>query len=216
MYDTILFDLDGTLTDPKTGITRSVQYALAKLGVDEPDPDALVHFIGPPLLKAFQEFYHFDDQQAALAVQYYRERFASVGLYENAVFPGIQQMLEQLTEQGKTLVVATSKPTIFSVKILEYFGLRDFFQLVAGSNLDGTRVEKSEVIEFALSELAGHDSAKLLMVGDRKHDVLGAKQNQIAVAAIAYGYGSQEELREARPDYLFGTVRELHDFLQEN
>lgn len=216
MYDIILFDLDGTLTDPKPGITKSVQYALAKLGIDEPNLENLVPFIGPPLLKAFKEFYHLDDEQATLALQYYRERFATVGLYENAVFPGIKSMLAQLKKQGKILIVATSKPTVFSIKIIEHFGLQDYFQAVIGSNLDGTRVEKGEVIEFALSELDQVDSSKIIMVGDRKHDVIGAKNNGIDVIAITYGYGSLEELNEAEPTYIVNTVQELHDFLQAN
>lgn len=216
MYDIILFDLDGTLTDPKQGITKSVQYALAKLGIDEPNLENLVPFIGPPLLKAFKEFYHLDDEQATLALQYYRERFATVGLYENAVFPGIQSMLAQLKKQGKILIVATSKPTVFSIKIIEHFGLQDYFQAVIGSNLDGTRVEKGEVIEFALSELDQVDPSKIIMVGDRKHDVIGAKHNGIDVIAITYGYGSLEELNEAEPTYIVNTVQELHDFLQAN
>jgi len=216
LYDIILFDLDGTLTDPKPGITKSVQYALTKLGIDEPNLENLVPFIGPPLLKAFKEFYHLDDEQATLALQYYRERFATVGLYENAVFPGIKSMLAQLKRQGKILIVATSKPTVFSIKIIEHFGLQDYFQAVIGSNLDGTRVEKGEVIEFALSELDQVDSSKIIMVGDRKHDVIGAKNNGIDVIAITYGYGSLEELNEAEPTYIVNTVQELHDFLQAN
>lgn len=214
MYDIILFDLDGTLTDPKAGITKSVQYALGRLGITEPDLDKLVPFIGPPLFTAFQEFYHLDVRQAGLAVEYYRERFARIGLYENAVFPGIKDMLSQLNGQGKTLIVATSKPTVFSVKILEHFGLKDFFQSIAGSNLDGTRVEKSEVITFALAGLGNTDRNKIIMVGDRKYDVGGARDNGIAVAAIGYGYASQAELTVAAPDYLFSTVQELSQFLQ--
>lgn len=216
MYDIILFDLDGTLTDPKPGITKSVQYALAKLGIDEPNLENLVPFIGPPLLKAFKEFYHLDDERATLALQYYRDRFATVGLYENAVFPGIKSMLAQLKKQGKVLIVATSKPTVFSIKIIEHFGLQDYFQAVIGSNLDGTRVEKGDVIEFALSELGQVDLSKIIMVGDRKHDVIGAKNNGIDVVAITYGYGSLTELNEADPNYICNTVQELHDFLQSN
>lgn len=216
MYNIILFDLDGTLTDPKPGITKSVQYALAKLGIDEPNLDNLVPFIGPPLLKSFKEFYHLDDEQATLALQYYRERFATVGLYENAVFPGIKDMLAQLKKQGKTLFVATSKPTVFSIKIIEHFGLQDYFQAVIGSNLDGTRVEKGEVIEFALSELGEADLTKVIMVGDRKHDVIGAKNNGIDVVAVAYGYGSLAELNEANPNDILHTVQELHEFLLAN
>ena len=216
MYEIILFDLDGTLTDPKPGITKSVQYALAKLGIDEPNLDNLVPFIGPPLLKSFKEFYHLDDEQATLALQYYRERFATVGLYENAVFPGIKDMLAQLKKQGKTLFVATSKPTVFSIKIIEHFGLQDYFQAVIGSNLDGTRVEKGEVIEFALSELGEADLTKVIMVGDRKHDVIGAQNNGIDVVAVAYGYGSLAELNGAKPNYILHTVQQLHEFLQAN
>ncbi len=216
MYSTVLFDLDGTLTDPKPGITRCVQYALAKLGIDEPDLERLVPFIGPPLLNSFKEFYHLDDQRAQQALQYYRERFSTVGLYENAVFPGIEGMLRELTEQGKKLLVATSKPTVFSLKIIEHFKLQSYFEAVVGSNLDGTRVEKAEVIEFALSQLSHGDLSHVLMVGDRKHDVIGAKKNGIDVAAISYGYGSIEELAEAQPTYLFTSVQALHEFLRAN
>ncbi|MEG6586411.1 HAD family hydrolase [Dendrosporobacter sp. 1207_IL3150] len=216
MYDIILFDLDGTLTDPKEGITKSVQYALAKLGIDEPGLDKLIHFIGPPLLTSFKEAYNMDETKANLALKYYRERFSDIGLYENAVFPGIREMLHKLKDQGKTLIVATSKPTVFSVKILEHFGLSEYFKSVVGSNLDGTRVEKGEVIEFALSELGTIDRDKIIMVGDRKHDVIGAKNNGIDVIAIAYGYGSKEELTATGPTHLIATVLELSEFLQNN
>jgi len=213
MYDTILFDLDGTLTDPKPGITKSVQYALAKMGILEEDLDKLVPFIGPPLLQSFKECYNMNDQQANQALQHYRERFSKVGLYENAVFPGIKEMLKKLQSQGKRLVVATSKPTAFSLQILDHFGLRAFFQSVAGSNLDGTRAEKGEVIEFALSELGLFERSNIIMVGDRKHDVIGARKNSIDVVAVGYGYGSYEELTEAKPDYIAKTVAELAEFL---
>ena len=212
-YNTILFDLDGTLTDPKEGITRCVQYALAKLNIIEDDLEKLVHFIGPPLMRTFKETYHLTDEEANQALIYYRERFSTVGLYENAVFPGIPELLDKLTAHGKTLFVATSKPTVFSVRILEHFGLHQYFQAIIGSNLDGTRVEKNEVIEYVLSELGDHDSAKVLMVGDRKHDIWGAQKNGIAVAAVGYGYGSAEELSGANPDFLVETVDELGELL---
>ena len=125
-------------------------------------------------------------------------------------------MLAQLKKQGKTLFVATSKPTVFSIKIIEHFGLQDYFQAVIGSNLDGTRVEKGEVIEFALSELGEADLTKVIMVGDRKHDVIGAQNNGIDVVAVAYGYGSLAELNGAKPNYILHTVQQLHEFLQAN
>lgn len=209
MYPIILFDLDGTLTDPKPGITKCVQYALAKMGIDEPDCDKLTPFIGPPLAKAFKEFYQMNDQQAVQAIAYYRERFSTVGLYENSVYPGIPELLGRLTEQGNKMVIATSKPTVFSVKILDYFHLSTYFSLIIGSNLDGTRVEKSEVIAFALAELGDVDRESVIMVGDRKHDIFGARDNGIDAIAVSYGYGSQDELRQASPKYTVQTVEEL-------
>ncbi|MDF2500001.1 MAG: 5-nucleotidase [Anaerosporomusa subterranea] len=209
MYPIILFDLDGTLTDPKPGITKCVQYALAKMGIEEPDCDKLTPFIGPPLAKAFMEFYQMDEQQAIQAIGYYRERFSTVGLYENSVYPGILELLGQLTAKGSKLVVATSKPTVFSVKILDYFCLSSYFAQVIGSNLDGTRVEKSEVIAFALSEIGNVNCESVIMVGDRKHDILGAKANGIDAIAVGYGYGSEEELRQATPKQIVQTVEEL-------
>lgn len=215
MYDVIMFDLDGTLTNPKVGITKSVQFALNKMGIQEQDLEKLTPFIGPPLIPSFKEFYSMNDEQAKQAVHYYRERFSTVGLYENAVYLGIQELLEQLKSQGKTLIVATSKPTVFSVKILEHFGLRDYFTAVIGSNLDGTRVEKNEVIEFALSELSDYDSTKVIMVGDRKYDIIGAKKNDIDVVGVGYGYGGLDELKEAQPTYIVSTVKELQELLLE-
>lgn len=209
----ILFDLDGTLTDPKPGITKSVQYALSKMNIVEEDLEKLTIFIGPPLTASFKEFYSMSDEEANEALQYYRERFSAVGLYENTVYKGIKELLEQLQEQGKTMFVATSKPTFFSIKILEHFGLIHFFKAVIGSELDGTRVEKNEVIEFVLSQIEGHDRSKIIMVGDRKYDIVGAQTNGIDVIGVSYGYGSDDELTEAKPDYIAGTVSELGEFL---
>ena len=209
MYDIILFDLDGTLTDPKPGITKSVQYALGKMGIVEEDLEKLTPFIGPPLTTAFKEFYNMNDNEANQALQYYRDRFSTVGLYENAVYAGMEELLVQLQNQGKTMFVATSKPTVFSIKILEHFGLIDYFKAVIGSELDGTRAEKNEVIEYVLSEIAGHDPRRVVMVGDRKFDILGAKLNGIDVIGVAYGYGSYDELTAAKPDYIAKTVSDL-------
>lgn len=213
MYEIILFDLDGTLTDPKIGITKSVQYALGKMGIVENDLDKLTPFIGPPLTASFKEFYDMNDDEVQQAIEYYRERFSKVGLYENIVYEGMKELLEELQNQGKTMFVATSKPTVFSIKILEHFGLLHFFKAVIGSELDGTRVEKSHVIEFVLSKIDGYDPSKIIMVGDRKYDVLGAQENGIAVIGVSYGYGSYGELQAAKPNYILDTVPELRDFL---
>ena len=213
MYEIILFDLDGTLTDPKIGITSSVQYALQKMGIKEEDPDVLIPFIGPPLLASFKELYHMSDQEAVQAIGYYRERFSVTGLYENKVYAGMGELLASLKSQGKKLIVATSKPTEFSVKILEHFGLKQYFAAIVGSNLDGTRTEKSDVIEFALSGENITDLSKVVMIGDRKYDISGAKKNHIDVIAVAYGYGSQEELAAADPNYIVSSVSELASLL---
>jgi len=213
MYDMILFDLDGTLTDPKPGITKCVQYALEKMGIIEEDLEKLTAFIGPPLVASFKEFYGMNDDEAHQALAYYRERFSTVGLYENAVYEGMKELLDELRSQGKTMFVATSKPTIFSIKILEHFDLIHFFKAVIGSELDGTRVEKNEVIKYVLSDIADHDPRQIIMVGDRKFDILGAQKNGIDVIGVAYGYGSYEELKQAEPNYIVQTVLELRAIL---
>ncbi len=216
MYEIILFDLDGTLTDPKVGITLSVQYALQKMGIIEEDPEVLIPFIGPPLLATFKELYHMSDQQAVQAIGYYRERFSVTGLYENKVYDGMEELLASLKIRRKKLIVATSKPTEFSVKILEHFGLKQYFSAIVGSNFDGTRTEKSDVIEFALKGENITDLGKVVMIGDRKYDISGAKKNHIDVIAVAYGYGSQEELFAADPDYIVSSVSELASLLERS
>ena len=212
-YNVILFDLDGTLTDPKIGITKSVQYALVKFGIEEPDLDKLIPFIGPPLVESFQEFYSLNQEQAQAAVCYYREYFAKTGMYENAVYPGIKELLAELKSAGKELIVATSKPTVFSEQIIEHFGLTQFFKAIVGSNLDGSRIHKDEVIAFALQELTGIAYDRVIMVGDRKHDIIGAQKNGIASIGVTYGYGTQEELTQAKPVYSAATVEELGKLL---
>lgn len=214
-YEVILFDLDGTLTDPKLGITKSVQYALAKFNIHEPDLDKLVPFIGPPLVESFQEFYGLSKEEATDGVIYYREYFTKAGMFENAVYPGIKIMLTQLTEQGKKLIVATSKPTVFSEQIIEHFELKQFFSMIVGSNLDGSRIHKDEIIGFVLTELAEFDYKNIVMVGDRMHDIVGAQKNDIDSIGVKYGYGTETELIAAKPTYLVGSVSELTELLQK-
>jgi len=209
MYEIILFDLDGTLTDPKVGITSSIQYALQKMGIYEEDVEKLTPFIGPPLLGSFKEFYQMSDEEAKQAIVYYRERFAVTGLYENQVYLGMEELLSKLHKQGKILIVATSKPTEFSVEILKHFNLFQYFTAIIGSNLDGTRTDKGDVIEFALTNQSIDGRSRIVMIGDRKYDIIGAKRNGIDVIAVTYGYGGYDELVAAEPNYIVSSVEEL-------
>ncbi|WP_287814652.1 HAD family hydrolase [Pseudomonas sp.] len=208
-YQNILFDLDGTLTDPREGITRSIQYALEKLGIIEPDLSKLEHFIGPPLLQAFMQFYGFDEAKAWQAVNFYRERFKVTGLYENEVFEGVIELLETLVAQGRHLYVATSKPWEFAREIARHFDFAKHFKVIYGSELDGTRTNKVELLAHLLKE-EGLEPAQTLMIGDRKHDLIGARANGLDVVAVGYGFGSREELEAEAPTYHFDTLAELH------
>ena len=212
----ILFDLDGTLTDPKIGICTSVQYALRAFDIDEPDIDVLEPFIGPPLIDSFMEFYGFSEEDAKKAVEKYRERFSTVGLFENKVYKGIPHMLKRLKKSGFHLAVASSKPTVFVEKILDHFKIGKYFEVVVGSNLDGTRTDKNEVIEEALRQLfKGNRINKdlIYMVGDRRFDVEGAKKQGIESVAVLYGYGDYEEFLESHADYIVFTPKDLEEFL---
>lgn len=211
-----LFDLDGTLTDPKEGITTCVQYALHSLGIEEPDLDRLESFIGPPLKDSFMEFYGMDEEQAQAAVKKYRERFNDKGLYENEIYPGIAPMLQMLSEKGFRLAVASSKPTVFVEKILEHFGIRQYFKVVVGSELDGSRTNKDQVVMEALRQLFGAKPIlyhEVYMIGDRRFDVEGARAMKVESVGVTYGYGGMEELREAHADYIVESVEELREFL---
>lgn len=198
MADYVLFDLDGTLTDPKEGITRCVQYALAKFGIAA-DCDELIPFIGPPLQASFREFYGMSEEESTRAVAFYRERFSNIGLFENKVYPSIPDVLSELRRRGKTLAVATSKPTVYSVRICEKFGLSQYFDHIIGSELDGRRVEKADVIEEALRVL-GCSAAQAVMIGDRKFDILGAHQCGLKAVGVRYGYAADNELEDAGAD----------------
>ncbi len=219
MYQYILFDLDGTLTDPKEGICKSVQHALRSFGIEEDNLDRLEPFIGPPLKDSFMERYTMTEEEAERAIAKYRERFSTIGLYENVVYPGIAKMLGELTKAGKHLAVASSKPTVFVEKILKYFSLDGFFEVVVGSELDGTRVRKEEVVKEALHRLIpeGFEAQKdsIVMVGDRSFDVQGARQFGLASVGVTYGYGGEEELIEAGATITADTVRELTRVLMQ-
>lgn len=216
MYQYILFDLDGTLTDPKIGITTCVQYALHKMGIEEPDPDRLEPFIGPPLIDSFREFYGMNEEEAVRAVEYYRERFSTVGLFENEVYSGIPELLARLKKDGRKLAIASSKPTVYVKKILEYFSIYEYFDIIVGSELDGTRCRKEEVVEEALEQLSADDKFRkrdAVMIGDRKFDIEGAKAHQIPSIGVNYGYAADNELVEAGADCVVGNVKELSEVL---
>ena len=208
----ILFDLDGTLTNPYEGITKSVQYSLASFGIDENQKN-LKRFIGPPLTWAFKEYYGFDDEKAAQAVKKYRERFSTKGLYENDLYEGIPELLDTLKKSGSEIILATSKPIEFSEKIIDYFDLTQYFSFMAGSTLKGERDTKAEVIEYALQEMNITDLSQAVMIGDREHDIYGAKANNIESIGVLYGFGNREEFEKAGADYICDTVHNLGKFI---
>lgn len=204
----VLFDLDGTLTDPAEGITRSVQYALEQRGRPVPDRETLLSFIGPPLLDSFREFCGMEPAEAEAAVRCYRAYFSRKGIWENRVYPGIPEMLCFLKEQGRTLILATSKPAVFAGKILERFELAPYFSLLSGSELDGARSRKDEVVAWAL-EQAGLSPEEAVMVGDREFDVRGAAACGVPCIGVLYGYGGRKELEQAGAAALAASVTEL-------
>lgn len=218
-FQYILFDLDGTLTDPKVGITRCVQYALSKFGIDEPDLDKLEPFIGPPLTESLNEFYGFDEKKAAEAIVFYRERFGDVGIFENEIYDGMKELLARLKEEGKTLAIASSKSTIYVNRILQYFNIEQYFDVIVGSELDGTRSQKNEVVEEALNRLEALQQNEFkaddgfVMIGDRKFDINAAKKFGIASIGVSYGYAAPNELEQAGADYIVDTVEELGKLL---
>lgn len=212
----MLFDLDGTLTDPKIGITTCVQYALRAQGIEEPDLDKLEPFIGPPLKTSFMELYQLNENQVEQAIEKYRERFQEIGLFENKVYAGIPEMLRTLKSNGIHLAVASSKPTVFVQRILEHFHIEQYFEVVVGSELDGTRIEKEEVVQEVLAQLFGGKPKALeevYMIGDRKFDIEGAKAMSVESIGVSYGYGGVQELKEAGADYIVRSVEELREFL---
>lgn len=218
MYQYLLFDLDGTLTNPKEGITKCVQYALRSFGIEEPDLDKLEPFIGPPLLDSFMEYYNMTPEQARTALEKYRERFRDIGIFENEVFPGVPEMLEILQKKGKKLVIASSKPEEYVLRILEKYGIRAFFHEVVGASMDEKRSAKADVIEeaFRRLQITEEKKAQVLMIGDRKHDVEGAKVCGIRCLGVYVGFAKPGELEQAGADYIVHTVEEMSQFLQNH
>lgn len=209
---TVLFDLDGTLTDPKVGITTSIRHAMRELGRPLGPEVDLDWCIGPPLIDAFARLLDGDRALAEAGVAAYRARYGTVGLFENAVYPGIPDLLEALVADGRRLVLATSKPRVFAARILDHFDLARRFDAIHGSELDGTRVHKTDLLPWIL-EVEAIDPAAAVMVGDREHDVIGARAAGVATIGVAWGYGGEGELARAGAARLVETVDALADLL---
>lgn len=216
----ILFDLDGTLTNPKEGITKAVQYSLAHYGIEETDLDMLCPFIGPPLRDSYINFYGFSQEKATEAISVYREYFCREGWAQNKVYPGIPELLGALKNAGKKLYVATSKPEPFAVQILEHFGLAGFFDGIGGADLEETRVRKGDVISYVrerfglLRDETGRGLAPdIVMVGDREHDIIGAGEQGLESIGVLYGYGSRRELEESEAARIAESVEALRAIL---
>lgn len=205
----IFLDLDGTITDSREGITNCFEYALNHFGIQVENKADLEQFIGPPLEQSFREGFGFDDEKAALAVAKYRERFIPIGLYENLVYPGMEDALQKLKEAGKVLIVATSKPEHMAKKILAHFGLDGYFDDICGSDDDQHRSKKEEVIRYALEKHNITDLEDVLMVGDRKFDVMGAEKCGLKCMGVLYGFGDRSELEAAGAAYIAETVEEM-------
>ena len=222
MYQYCLFDLDGTLTDSREGITKSVQYALKHYGIDEPDLKKLEKFIGPPLADSFAQFYGFPEKKAWEACEVYRERFIPIGAYENKVYDGVPEMLQQLKEKGVRIALASSKPEVSVRKILDYFDLMQYFDVVVGSAPDGSHGSKEEIVERALSELGVQVLSKedrysqCAMIGDRRFDICGAKKHGVTSVGVRFGFADEGELEQAGADYIVDSVKEMEQLLLKN
>lgn len=211
----VLFDLDGTITDPKEGITKSVQYSLRKFGIEVEDLDSLCPFIGPPLVKSYENFYGFPHEQAMEAVEEYRVYYRKQGIFECELYDGIRELLKMLHEKGIQVLLATSKPEEFAIELLKHFDILKYFDVVAGSTMSGSRVEKEDVIQHALNQLTDFDASEAFMVGDRKFDYIGASKFDIPCILIGYGYGEMEELEACKPFAIKETVADLTEYLMK-
>ncbi len=205
----MLFDLDGTLTDSKQGIIGAVQYAMEKMGLPPADEEKILSYIGGPFREELRRAHGFEKPQADRFVELYREYYISRGIRENRVFDGVEELLDQLHQEGKSLALATAKPSAQAEQVLVNFELRKYFGLIAGSEPNGDRSAKVDIIRYALGQLEPPDLARVVMVGDRCHDILGAWENGIDSVAVTYGYGSLAELRDSKPTYFANTVDEL-------
>ena len=204
-YKTIAFDLDGTLTDPESGLCSAFAYALSKMGISYGDKRSLRHFIGPPLKAELMAVYGFNDSEGDECVRLFREYFAVYGWWDNKLYPGIIELLKRLKEKGKTILLATSKPEIFAKKILRLFDIDKYFDFVSAATLDHSRVEKNDILRYALDAVNAEKSTSV-MIGDRKYDAIGAREVGIDSIGVLYGHGSEPEINEAGFTYIVKEV----------
>lgn len=209
----ILFDLDGTLTDSQDGIMNAIEYSLKTYGITVQDRNSLRPFLGPPLSESMQKYYGFDRIKAVEAVERFREYYNTRGLFENRVYPGVETMLKTVRDAGCRLFVATSKPEQVAQEILEHFGLAEYFDYIGGATPDDSRVKKADVVRYVLDMAKIARPLEAVMVGDRKHDILGARQNGLESVGVLYGYGDRQELEEAGADYLAEQAADIAKFL---
>ncbi len=208
----VLFDFDGTVADTGDGITNSVEYALKKMGLDAGTREQRCRFIGPPLKGAFEKYHGLTSSEADRAVEFYREYYREKGMFDCFLYDGVKDLIDYLNSSGRQVVIASSKPHVFLKKIIDNFGMTDSFAFISGSELDGTRVDKAEVIAYALENLSAC-AEDAVMIGDREHDVIGAKKQGVLNVGVTYGYGSREELEHADADYVVDSVYELQDII---
>lgn len=201
-FEYILFDLDGTITDSGEGITKAVQYSLKHFDILVDDLDDLRKFIGPPLRDSYIKFYDFDNVKAELGIAKFREYYEDKGIFENKLYDGIVTVLDELNKNNKTIILATSKPELYARQILQHFNIDKYFSVIAGADFEETRVNKSDVIKYALNQLDIEDLSKVVMIGDREHDIIGAKENNIKSIGVLYGFGDVIELTQVRADYI--------------
>lgn len=216
MYKYILFDLDGTLTDPAEGITNSIMYAQEQMGIEVWDRERLLFFIGPPLKEAFMEKFGLTEDKAKEMVAHYRVEFPRKGIYENRVYDGVKEMLEELKRSGKIIALATSKPLKFAEIVLNYFDLKEYFDVVIGATFDGTLGRKADIIKVALEQCGVTDLREAIMIGDRHHDIEGANENGIDSIGVLFGYGNRKELTEAGATYIADGPKQIIDLIRSN
>lgn len=213
MYEYILFDLDGTLTNPSEGITNSVSYALNKFGIGVDDKKSLYKFIGPPLADSFQRYYGFSKEQSYKAIEYYREYFRVKGIFENELYRDTVRLLSALKKAGKQIILATSKPEEFALQILEHFNLKKYFDYTCGATMDEKLCQKAEIIKCAIEGYPVKDLSQAIMVGDREHDILGANQAGIASIGVLFGFGDYSELKKANATYIVNDMQQILEII---
>lgn len=209
-YKYIFLDLDGTLTDSAEGITNCARYALEKMGIEVSQNDDLKRFIGPPLIVSFSEFYGLSEDDAKRAVEHYRERFSTIGIFENGVYDGVYEFLQKLLDNCRIPVLATSKPRIYAERIAAKYRLRPYLKMISGAELNGVRNNKRDIIEYAIDKLEIKDRSRILMVGDRRHDIEGAAQCGVDSCGVTYGYALPGELEKAGAKYIAHNFDELY------